>query len=341
MEKEHYGAIDGLRTIACLGIVLMHMAANNSYSISGFVYDSMIPSFTNFVFLFMTVSAFGMCCGYYERVISNKISFNDFYGKRFKKIFPFFGLLVLLDIAMSPSIDALYEAFADLTLLFGFLPAAGNITVIGVGWFLGLIFVFYICFPFFCVLLQNKRRAWMAFTVSLIYNFVCTVYFDAGRSNILYSGCFFLAGGLIYLYRRELMKLNQWIGLGAVAVSVVLYYLLRGNTAGCLLISVCWLSYAIICAGEGTARKSYLLENRITGFISSISMEIYLSHMVIFRVVEKLGINQIVGSGWIQYVVTDVIVILGVILFSVVVKNLIGLVEKKFSEIRIRKSPAD
>lgn len=23
-----------------------------------------IPSFTNFVFLFMTVSAFGMCCGY-------------------------------------------------------------------------------------------------------------------------------------------------------------------------------------------------------------------------------------------------------------------------------------
>ena len=251
MKKEHYGAIDGLRTIACIGIVLMHMAANNSYSISGFIYDSMIPSFTNFVFLFMTVSAFGMCCGYYERVINNKISFNDFYGKRFKKILPFFGLLVLLDIVMLPSIDALYEAFADLTLLFGFLPGAGNITVIGVGWFLGLIFVFYICFPFFCVLLQNKRRAWMAFAVSLIYNLVCTVYFDVSRSNILYSGCYFLAGGLIYLYRHELMKLNRWTGFGAVAVSVVLYYILDGNTAGCLLISVCWLSYAIICAGGG------------------------------------------------------------------------------------------
>jgi peptidoglycan/LPS O-acetylase OafA/YrhL len=249
MKKEHYGAIDGLRTIACIGIVLMHVAANNSYSISGFIYDPVIPSFTNFVFLFMTVSAFGMCCGYYERIINNKISFSDFYGKRFKKILPFFGLLVLLDIVMSPSIDALYEAFADLTLLFGFLPGAGNITVIGVGWFLGLIFVFYICFPFFCVLIQSKRRAWMAFVISLIYNFVCTVYFDVGRNNILYSGCFFLAGGLIYLYRQELMKLNRWIGLGVAAVSVVLYYLLRGNTVGCLLISVCWLSYAIICAG--------------------------------------------------------------------------------------------
>ena len=255
MKKEHYGAIDGLRTIACIGIVLMHMAANNSYSISGFIYDSMIPSFTNFVFLFMTVSAFGMCCGYYERIINNKISFNDFYGKRFKKILPFFGLLVLLDIVMSPSIDALYEAFADLTLLFGFLPGAGNITVIGVGWFLGLIFVFYICFPFFCVLLQSKRRARMAFAISLIYNIVCTVYFDVGRNNILYSGCYFLAGGLIYLYRHELMNLNRWIGLGAAAISVVLYYILDGNTAGCLLISVCWLSFAIICAGGGLHGK--------------------------------------------------------------------------------------
>ena len=340
MKKEYYGAIDGLRTIACIGIVLMHMEANNSYSISGFIYDSMIPSFTNFVFLFMIVSAFGMCCGYYKKVINKKISFNDFYGNRFKKILPFFGLLVLLDIVMSPSIDALYEAFADLTLLFGFLSGVGNITVIGVGWFLGLIFVFYICFPFFCVLLQSKRRAWMAFVISLIYNFVCTVYFDVGRSNILYSGCYFLAGGLIYLYRHELMKLNRWIGLGAAAVSVVLYYILDGNTAGCLLISVFWLSYAIICAG-GTAWKSYLLENRITNFISGISMEIYLSHMVIFRIVEKLGLNQIIGNGWIQYIVTVVIVLFGAILFSFVVKKLISLFEKKFAEMKVKKNIAD
>ena len=143
MNRKRYGAIDGLRTIACVGIVLMHVAANNSYSISGFIYESVIPSFTNFVFLFMIVSAFGMCCGYYEKIIDNKISFNTFYGKRFKKILPFFGLLVLLDVIMSPSAGALYEAFADLSLLFGFLPNAGNISVIGVGWFIGLFISFF------------------------------------------------------------------------------------------------------------------------------------------------------------------------------------------------------
>lgn len=337
MKKEHYGAIDGLRTIACVGIVLMHIAANTSYSISGFIYRSVIPSFTNFVFLFMTVSAFGMCCGYYERIMCNKVSLSDFYGKKFKKTLPFFGLLVLLDIVISPSIDALYEAFANLTLLFGFLPNAGNISVIGVGWFLGLIFVFYICFPFFCVLLQNKRRAWIAFAISLIYNLVCTIYFDAGRNNILYSGCYFLAGGLIYLYRHKIINLNRWTGLGAAAVSVVLYYVLKGNTAGRLLISVCWLSYAVICAGGGTTRKSYLLENKITKFISSISMEIYLSHMVIFRVVEKLNLNVIIGNSWIQYIVTAAIVLCGTILFAAVMQKLIGFSEKKFVETRVKK----
>lgn len=253
--KKHYGAIDGLRTIACLGIVMMHMRANNDYTISGFCYNNIIPSFTNFVFLFMTVSAFGMCCGYYEKILHNKISIADFYGKRFKKIWPFFAVLVLLDVITSPSVNALYEAFADLTLLFGFLPGAGDITVIGVGWFIGLIFVFYLTFPFFCWLIETKRRAWLSFVISLIYNFVCDQYFDVGRSNILYSGCFFLAGGLIYQYKDKLeelfgkIKSGQLMMLLVVAASVVLYYAVGGNAMMCLLVSAVLLLYALVNRG--------------------------------------------------------------------------------------------
>ena len=66
-------------------------------------------------------------------------------------------------------------------------------------------------------------------------------------------------------------------------------------------------------------------------------MEIYLSHMVIFRVVEKLGLNQIIGNGWIQYIITVVIVLFGTILFSVVVKKLIGLFEKKYAGMREKR----
>lgn len=208
--KERYNIIDSLRATACIGIMMMHMRVNNDYEIAGLIYNTVIPSLTDFVFLFMVVSAFGMCCGYYEKVINQTISLSDFYLKRFKKIWPFFAILVLIDVIMSPSISSLYEAFADLTLLFGFLPNAGDISVIGVGWFLGLTFIFYLCFPFFCVLLSTKKRAWITFLISLIYNFVCVNYFDVSRKNILYSACFFVAGGLIYLYRQELSKLGPY-----------------------------------------------------------------------------------------------------------------------------------
>lgn len=255
MEKRHYGAIDGLRMIAAFGIVMMHIRANSNYDITGYVYNTIIPSFTNFVFLFMTVSAFGMCCGYYEKILKGRVNFAEFYGKRFKKILPFFGVLVLLDIIMSPSVASLYEGFVDLTLLFGFLQKP--ISVIGVGWFLGLVFVFYLIFPFFCVLIENKKRAWIAFAVSLIYNFVCANYFEVGRSNILYSACFFLAGGLIYLYREKIAKLNQWVALGIAGCAIVLYYLIGGNAMMCLLVSCTLLIYAIIKRGGGTGEQSY------------------------------------------------------------------------------------
>lgn len=318
MKKEHYGAIDGLRTIACIGIVMMHLAANTGYSITGFFYNSMIPSFTNFVYLFMTVSAFGMCCGYYHKMLNNQINLSDFYTKRFKKILPFFAILVLIDVLLSPSLNGIYEAFADLTLLFGFLPNAGNISVIGVGWFLGLIFVFYICFPFYCVLIKNKKRAWIAFFLSLIFNFVCSVYFGVGRTNVLYSSCYLIAGGLIYLYRTNIRSLNQWILLAAVLFSVVLYYLIGANTLTCLLVSSSLLIYAI-------SNRGGVLQNKFTAFISTISMEIYLSHMVIFRIVEKLGLQQVIGNGWLQYFLTLIIVIFGTVMFSIIAQKILNI----------------
>ena len=66
-KKERYDGLDGLRTYAILGIILMHVLENGGYQKLGFIFGRLIPSFTNFVFLFMTVSAFGMCCGYYEK----------------------------------------------------------------------------------------------------------------------------------------------------------------------------------------------------------------------------------------------------------------------------------
>lgn len=74
MDKKNkynrYPGLDGLRTIACIGIILMHMAVkdNNNYVLPDMA-AWIIGSFTDFVFLFMAISAFGLCCGYYEKFL--------------------------------------------------------------------------------------------------------------------------------------------------------------------------------------------------------------------------------------------------------------------------------
>ena len=69
----------------------------------------------------------------------------------------------------------------------------------------------------------------------------------------------------------------------------------------------------------------------MTKFISGISMEIYLSHMVMFRVVEKTRLNQMFGNGVLQYIVTVMLVLAATIVFSVVMKKVINISESKFS----------
>lgn len=152
-NHKYFANIDGLKSFAAIGIILMHIRANSQYDISGFLYNDLVPFFNEFVFLFMVISAFGICCGYYDKFIGGKVSIVDFYKKRYVKILPFFAVLVLIDLFRERSVSALIESFADITLVFGLLPNA-NISVIGVGWFLGTVFVFYMVFPFFVFLIE-------------------------------------------------------------------------------------------------------------------------------------------------------------------------------------------
>lgn len=324
MRKKagYYGTIDGLRAFSAIGIAMMHILVNGGYKLGGVVFENLIPFFTELVYLFMIISAFSMCCGYYEKIISNKITVGEFYSKRFAKIWPFFAFLSVIDVVLSPSKESMYELFANLTLCFGLLPNA-NITVIGVGWFIGVAFVFYFLFPFFCYLLSDKCRAWIAFGVTLAYNFICRVYFFdqqhvvktfSPRTSFLYCSVFFLAGGLIYLYREQIGKIAekcQWLLLLLCGVSIAVYYIM-GNEVVLMLMM---FSLVLVCTMGAKHKK--ILQNPVTSFLSGISMEIYLSHMVMFRVMEKLHLTHLFASDVLSYVLTVLATITCAICFAV------------------------
>lgn len=311
-NNKHYGGIDGLRTIACIGIVMMHMAAknNNDYVLPNSV-SKIIGPFSDFVFLFMMISAFGLCCGYYRKVLDGALKLTEFYRRRYAKILPFFSFVVLLNVIVEFNRSTVMEGIADISLTFGLFP--NNISVIGVGWFLGLIFAFYMMFPFFCVLIENKKKAWTTFVITLILNYVCGSYFNVTRSNIVYSSCFFVLGGIIYLYRNEFSTLKIYTILPILIISVVMYYRM-GIVYTQLLISAALLVFSLTDTGEK------ILYNRATVFIGNISLEIYLCHMMIFRGLEKLGVNTMLGDGILQYIFTVVLVFVGAVFFVLIVK---------------------
>lgn len=216
-----------------------------------------------------------------------------------------------MDLCVSFSFDSLMQALVESTLFHGFIPL--EFTVIGVAWFLGLIFIFYLSFPFFCVLLKDKRRGWLAFAVAFALSAICQYYFGIDRSNFAVSFCYFLIGGLVFLYRDRIEKTNWWYFLIPLVLSITFYYL---NTN---ILTISLLTASILSLAISLSIKS----PKAVGFLSGISMEIYLSHMAVFRLLDKTHLIEALGSGLPQYLITCLIVLFGACIMSVLINYLL------------------
>lgn len=337
-NSERYEGLNVVRAVSAIGIVLMHVRANSSFEIHGFIFDEVIDSLTNITYLFMLLSAFSMCCGYYQRIKDGTFDIEKFYIRRYLRIWPFFAILCTLELAVEHNINALYEWFADLSLAFGMLPNA-NISVVGVGWFLGIIFVFYMIFPYFCYLMGNKRRAWFTFAVTIILNVLCRLYFFNGehvvagfmaRTNFVYCSVYFAIGGLIYLYRNELRSFaNRYklIVIIMTGIAVALYYVLSRND---ISLSVVFVLITILGISGSGMISSYVIRSRLVQFISNLSMEIYLCHMFVFRIAERIGIGRVFRNDVLNYCVISIMTLIGSIVVSFAFQKIWELAIKKF-----------
>ena len=332
-NTNHFEALDGLRAYSAIGILLMHYWENLLIRPDSFFYTNIVTWFTNFVYLFFILSAFSLCCGYYNKIMPRSSQYFDvktFYNRRYSRIWPFFFILVILDTIIHPNIETVYQAFANLTLAFNLLPNP-HIQVIGVGWFLGLIFVFYMIFPWFVYLLSNKYKAWLVFIISVAFHIILVQYFltpefcidsqiNSPRHNIIYSFPFLFSGGLIYLYKDKLLQFAKWGGVLLIIVLLLIYLqvTLSPKIFGeNILFQLILFSIIVIYAINS---KNIILQNRYVKFISNISMEIYLCHMVMFRVLEYIPFHNIIKNETLLYWITCILGLILSILFSYSIK---------------------
>ena len=287
----------------------------------GLLTEKIIPSFDYLVYLFMIISGFGMCNGYYQKLKDGNYDLNKFYSRRYKKTVPFFSILIIMNCILEFNRESIFEGLMEITMLFGFLPN-NSLSVIGVAWTLGAIFAFYIIFPFVVFLLNDKRKGVISLIVALGITYMCQSYFMTEkfvtsnftmRHSFLFCLPYFLSGGLIYLYRNELSATvnlhKRAVLLGCVILAVG--YLLSPDEIGgfdMIVPKTLILYSAMVCAVLGEQNK--WLSNRLTRFISEISMEMYLAHMVVFRVVEKLHIENVCHNALLRYLITYFMVVL-------------------------------
>lgn len=313
MKKSiKYESLNGIRTFACIGILMMHVLTNGSYNLNH-IFMKVIGSFTQLVYLFMIISSFSMCCGYYEKIKYNKISLEEFYNKRIKKTMPFFIFLIIIDVIYCHNFDSFIEGFANVTMMFNFIP--NELNVIGVGWFLGLVFVFYMIFPFFVYLFSNKKRACFVTLISFVMSYFSVSYFDLTRVNMFYSFVYFCVGGFIYLFRDNIVAIvnkNRFITIFLLLFLTSLYYF-KIYDAKYVSLFLVFLFGLLTC--YIISIKSKILNNSLVTYFSNISFEIYLSHMLLFRVIEKLKLVNIFDNQYLSYISTCCICIISTVFF--------------------------
>lgn len=127
------------------------------------------------------------------------------------------------------------------------------------------------------------------------------------RHSFLYCLPFFLCGGLIYLYRDEIVNLVKAKKVASIicCITLTVLYLVTPDellstdiiVLKTLLLYASWLFVAL-------GVDSVVLSNSFTTYISGISMEMYLAHMVVFRIIDKLHLSSVFGHGVLDYMVT-------------------------------------
>ena len=124
--------------------------------------------------------------------------------------------------------------------------------------------------------------------------------------------------------QKNLSRVPAIVALLVISVITIVWYLIPANefslifTVKTVILFVIWMAFAISCPMK-------LLGNSITKALSQVSLEVYLSHMMIFQVVEKFGIERRINNGNIAYIVVLFLTVVLTITFALIAKKVIDI----------------
>ncbi len=183
------------------------------------------------------------------------------------------------------------------------------------------------------IVVYVKVNAIFTFLISIIINYFCVYYFFterfvienfAFRHNFLYCVPFMLGGVIVYLYKDSIERIVKKAKICMLIIMLALvlaYYIIpdKINDISVFTLKNLVLFCAILSFSLGGT--GIICNNKIVSFLSSISLELYLCHMLVFRGIEKLHLLNLFGDGWLSFGFSSLVTISLSIMFVEFLKS--------------------
>lgn len=289
--ESHYDVIDFLKGFSILTIVLMHLIQNYLSSVSGFIFRASAFGGAG-VHIFIICSGVGLFISYRK----HKLNFKQFISKRFIKIYVPYIIVIII----SSLIPFMYEGNDKIVALLShvlffkmFVPIYEN-SFGGQFWYISTLFQLYLIFIPLCKFKEKTgRKSFFILFLIVSISWWLVSYFTGISENRIWGSFFlqyiweFVLGVCIadYLMDGEDIIINKLILYISTFIGLVVF--------GAMSLSSEFLRtfndiFSIIGYG-GLAISIYSLGidfvNKLGFWLSNISYEWYLVHILVFSIV--------------------------------------------------------
>ena len=309
-KPEHFKALDGLRGIAVLLVLLSHSSLANIHMHKTINFHSMGKVG---VYLFFVLSAYLLDRQIALAFMTNKSTiayWKNYLLRRFLRIFPLFTLALILHYFLTllgffTVIDTIFDIPLHMLLIKGE----------SIFWSIPVEFKYYLFSPiimWFChkFLKWNATKLLLFFTTLIALSIVKQFVFDLPLISTLRFLPIFLIGTIISIYEllfrtqlQKTIKPSLFNISGIIAIVLILltapFYFEKifGFTVNFQSFSF-YLPYAmlwgviLLSAKYGKGLMKYVLEIKLLRFIGTISFSLYLFHILILEIIKHVEINQ-------------------------------------------------
>jgi len=293
--NNHIKQLDVFRALAALSVCAVH-----------FTYDTFFTKYFAqglFVQLFFTLSGFVICLNYIEKL--QKISvFKSFLIKRFKRLYPLhlffliiFGIIELLKyfVFLEYGIEANNKVFETnnfknfLLNLFFLQHFAESYSFNTPSWSISVEIMLYISFGIL-TLLSRKLIFFVCFLYVIYFLiFLNNLYGSALSLNAFYSGFFSFSIGCLFclIYKKKNFyfhkKIPNFLYFFLIFIFLIeIFYFRKLSNYSYLYSIIFGLIFYISCFLNSNFVLYKFFFNKFFIYLGKISYSIYLSHLLIF-----------------------------------------------------------